>query len=273
MTLSSHIYRCRIMHQRMVRYPNRFQYNTFLLYLDLDDLENLAKKLWLFSINKPNLFSFYEKDHSSIIDSKKELHFPKVSQNIRNRLDLLLKKNKISFLLGSVKILTQPRLFGFYYNPASFYFCYDTQNKLQAVVAEASNFNRKQKAYVIPLDQLKSKKKIEYKESKLFHLSPYIKYDTDIYFQLREPSEWLRLYVDSRKKQRIILKARAFGKKEKLSNRKLFCLAIRFPFDALGIFLFTIFHGNKLRFKKVPLYSKKLVQEKLEEIKKANKHL
>ena len=57
------IYKGSVSHRRFKPIKHYFSYRTFSILFDLDELESLQKKISLFSYNKFNFFSFYNKDH------------------------------------------------------------------------------------------------------------------------------------------------------------------------------------------------------------------
>ena len=63
MELKSLIFEGQVRHKRYHQKKHQFKYNVFNMLIDIDDLKYLDKKLNLFSFNKFNIFSFYEKDH------------------------------------------------------------------------------------------------------------------------------------------------------------------------------------------------------------------
>ena len=63
MALKSLIFEGQVRHKRYHQKKHQFKYNVFNMLIDIDDLKYLDKNLNLFSFNKFNIFSFYEKDH------------------------------------------------------------------------------------------------------------------------------------------------------------------------------------------------------------------
>ena len=61
--ISSSIFLNLVTHQRFIPFKHYFKYSLTSLYVDYDELKFLDKKVKLFSLNKFNIFSFYEKDH------------------------------------------------------------------------------------------------------------------------------------------------------------------------------------------------------------------
>ena len=60
---SSCIYTGQVIHKRFKPKEHFFSYKVFSLLIDLSELHLLDSKLKLFSYNKFNLLSFYDKDH------------------------------------------------------------------------------------------------------------------------------------------------------------------------------------------------------------------
>jgi uncharacterized protein len=51
------------MHQRLAPRRYALRHSLFMFYLDLDEIEPLARALRLFSRNRWNLYSFHDADH------------------------------------------------------------------------------------------------------------------------------------------------------------------------------------------------------------------
>ena len=61
--INSSIYNGQVIHKRFKPKVHYFKYNVFSLLIDLSELDQLDKKINLFSYNRFNLVSFYDKDH------------------------------------------------------------------------------------------------------------------------------------------------------------------------------------------------------------------
>ncbi|NDH63140.1 MAG: DUF1365 family protein, partial [Alphaproteobacteria bacterium] len=60
--MNSCLYECHVMHARFAPREHRFVYRIFLFAIDLDELDTLHRRFALFSVNRPNLYSFREGD-------------------------------------------------------------------------------------------------------------------------------------------------------------------------------------------------------------------
>ncbi len=57
------IYKGIVTHRRFKPKRHFFSYKIFSIFFDLDELKDLQNKISIFSFNKFNIFSFYNKDH------------------------------------------------------------------------------------------------------------------------------------------------------------------------------------------------------------------
>ena len=61
--MNSNLYSSLIVHERFKPFKHKFKYFIPSFLIDYDDLTTISKKIRIFSYNKFNLYSFYEKDH------------------------------------------------------------------------------------------------------------------------------------------------------------------------------------------------------------------
>ena len=95
---NSCIYSGFVTHRRFKPKRHFFSYKTFSLLIDLDELENLGKKIKFFSYNKFNILSFYDIDHG-----------PRDGSSLSRWVRDSLIKAKIDIGSGTIKLLCYPR--------------------------------------------------------------------------------------------------------------------------------------------------------------------
>ena len=61
--MNSCIYNGVVTHTRFKPVKHLLKYKTFSFFIDLDEIEKLDKDNLIFSYNRFNIFSFYNKDH------------------------------------------------------------------------------------------------------------------------------------------------------------------------------------------------------------------
>jgi cyclopropane-fatty-acyl-phospholipid synthase len=80
---------------------------------------------------------------------------------------------------AKIFLLTHLRYLGYNFNPISFYYCFDRDEKLHLVLAEVNNtFGETQNYWLSPANELaSSEKSTSYEFAKAFHVSPFISMD------------------------------------------------------------------------------------------------
>ena len=119
------IYKGIVTHRRFKPKRHFFSYKTFSIFFDLDELKDLQNKISIFSFNKFNIFSFYNKDHGD-----------RDGSNLRDWVTKNLKKYNINFKVTKIKLLCFPRIFGYVFNPLSIFYCYNEKSELRAILYE-----------------------------------------------------------------------------------------------------------------------------------------
>ncbi len=116
-----------VMHERHVQAHNRFVYPTAFLRLPLSRLATL--RVPLLGIERASVFSFRNRDHGARDGSP-----------LLPWIHALLRGQGLAEICdGEVVLQTMPRIFGFVFNPVSFWFCHDRAGALRVVLAEVSN--------------------------------------------------------------------------------------------------------------------------------------
>ena len=137
----SSIYTGTVIHKRFKPKVHFFKYKVFSLLIDLSELEILNKNLKLFSYNRFNIMSFYDKDHGQ-----------RDGSSIKNWVIFNLKKNGIPTNDIQIKLLCYPRIFGYVFNPLSVFYIYDKNQDLISILYEVKNTFGEQHTYIFKTD-------------------------------------------------------------------------------------------------------------------------
>ena len=160
-SLTSSLYDCEVVHERLVPKRHQFRYRLFFMDLDLAEIPHLARKLMLFGHNRPNLYSFRDSDH---LDLGRE-------GGIRGNLEAWLRENGIELDPNDrIRLVTLPRILGYTFNPVCFYFIY-SGGKPAHVIVEVCNTFRELKPYLI--DSPESPGYFRLTTPKHFYVSPF----------------------------------------------------------------------------------------------------
>jgi uncharacterized protein len=164
-----------LMHSRRDAIRHHFTYKVAMLLLDLDDLAALSKAMAGFGYNRPAPVAIYDADH---------LAAPAASSGgLRAMIDHKLAEAGLNLGEGSkVYMLTNPRMFGYCFNPLTTYYCCDAAGQMQAVLAEVNNTHGEQHPYLMhSATQVPPQRAEEtalhmrrYRTDKAFYVSPFI---------------------------------------------------------------------------------------------------
>lgn len=220
--MDSAIYTGLVTHKRYADIHHQFQYSVFMMYLDLDELDELFRSQWFWSVEKSNIASFYRKDH---------LGDPNVPLK-QSVINLVYERVGLK-LEGPVRLLTHLRYWGYCFNPVSFYYCYDKSGQhLDAIVAEINNTPwGEQHCYVLKTkpDQT-SQEHHHFLFPKEFHISPLMPMNVTHDWWFSVPSTQLRVHMNNMQEQKKLFTAHLALDKKNLTRQNLARVLMHYPF-------------------------------------------
>lgn len=242
--MNSCLYECTVAHNRKVITENKFYYNYFMFYLDLDEIDHLAANLKLFSRNRFNAFNFRDKDHLAFDK-------PNVKQNILK----YIRENGVVEEIKRIQLLSNVATFGYNFNPVSFYFCFDKDDKPICAVPEVGNTFGELKPFLIGKDNLIDGQ-FRARMQKNFYVSPFIEHDVFFDFRLFLPDNKLNIKIDDYKEGNRIFTTHLSGTNRALTDLNLMKYAIKYPLVTLKVIGAIHWQAMKLILKKVHYFKK-----------------
>ncbi|HEY7907033.1 MAG TPA: DUF1365 domain-containing protein [Wenzhouxiangella sp.] len=184
-------YQGRVFHRRLIAPKYQFAYRVFNVCLDIDRIESLSDRLSLFSYNRFNLFSFYDRDHL-IRDTKGRVE----PGALRHWAESGLKEHGIDLQGGRIRLFCYPRILGFVFNPLSVWYCEDNQGSLVAILCEVRNTFGERHCYLLrePSGGALDLATVHH-HPKRFHVSPFLPVSGDYEFRFSEPSQKLDVSI------------------------------------------------------------------------------
>jgi DUF1365 family protein len=221
-----------------------------MFYIDLDEIGTLKKKLFLFSHNKFNFFSFRDSEHLQFpIDN------PDKTKSTKEHIIDYLRQNNFNYTNEKIMLLTNLNILGYNFNPVSFYYIFNKNNEVECAIAEVSNTFREMKPFFMGKELFKDAK-FHLNTTKYFYVSPFIDHDTNFDFNLFVPDEKLNIRIDDYKNGERFFISTLTGTKKPLSNRNLAWYSFRFPFLTLRIIGLIHWNALLLWLKKIPFHKK-----------------
>lgn len=246
--MNSSLYKARVMHNRFEPKVHRFHYNVFMFYVDLDELDTLAKKHFMFSRNRFNFFTFRDREHLQLPADN-----PDQSKNTKQHILDYLAQNGIHTADGRIMLLTNMAVLGYNFNPVSFYICYNKADQPVCCIVEVSNTYREMKTYLIT--EMRDGK-YYLNTTKYFYVSPFIDHDANFEFTVSIPDEKLNIRIDDIKEERRFFISTLTGKRKAFSGWNLLKYFLRFPVIPLQVMFLIHWNALLLWWKKIPFHKK-----------------
>ncbi len=245
MIKNSYIYTGSVIHKRFKPKIHNFSYKVFSLLIDLSELDLLHKKLKIFSYNRFNIVSFYNKDHG-----------PRDGSSVVSWVKDNLKKNNLTYKDIKIKLLCYPRIFGYVFNPLSIFYVYDKHLNLISIMYEVKNTFGEQHVYIFKANINESL--IQHVCKKKFHVSPFIGMSSIYFFRLLKPGNKISIIIDLQDTEGKILYASQDGVKSDLNNKTLIKSYLKHPLMTFKIILAIHFEAFKLWTKGIKFIKKKI---------------
>jgi len=261
--VNSCLYECQILHQRFTPKAHRFVYRIFMFAFDLDEIAALPKRLALFSNQRRNVYNFCERD---FLPTTEIIHqptppgpAPAPSAGLKDRVIAHLAAHGIDLAGGRVMLITLPRVFGYQFNPVSFYFCYDRQGRPVASIAEVSNTFKEMKPFVLgPATSATTANAAVFsrRTPKYFYVSPFSDLDVAFDFTLHTPGDKLAIQIDDYAAGERTLTSVLTGSRTSLTNGRLAWFTFKYPFITLRVMALIHWQALQLYLKRVPWFAK-----------------
>jgi uncharacterized protein len=238
--VNSALFGGKVRHRRYVHSKRSFEYSLYLNWLDLDEVKSLFKWPLLFSAGSlPSIVKFNRNNYFR--PEKKDLK-QAVIEEVAERTGLKVD--------GKVYLMTSLQYFGICFNPVSFYYCYNQQNELLAVLAEITNTPwRERFSYVVNMHKSKV-----HKFPKDFHVSPFMPMDMNYEWTFNKPSETAAIHMKNFKSSELHFDVTMKLKKSKFTYFSMLKLSIIQPVIPLKVLSAIYWQALLLWIKKVPFF-------------------
>jgi len=251
--MQSCLYAGQVRHRRFAPREHAFTYKLFQVYLDLDELDTVFHRRWLWSVTRPALARF-----------KREDHLGNPEQPLAEAVRDLVQAETGRRPAGPIRLLTHLSYFGYGFNPVSFYFCFDSEGEsVETVVAEVNNTPwGEQHCYVLDESiNFGSRDKKRYEIEKQFHVSPFMDLDMHYRWRLTQPGEKLLIHIENEKDSNKLFDATLTLQRRKITSASLAGVLIQFPFITAKTVIAIYFEALRLWLKRVPFIQHSVKEE------------
>jgi uncharacterized protein len=256
MTLASRLYTGWVRHRRFLPANHDFAYPVFMLYLDLDEIEEVMQQHPLWSCQGFNLAQFKRSDYLRPTDIP-----------LRDALAREVFTHTGGAIDGPVRLLTHLRYWGMNFNPVSFYYCFDKTGKhLELIVAEITNTpwgerhryfltNNQEKFPHAVVQSIGTATTHVFDFAKQFHVSPFNPMEMQYRWAFKHPAGQLVIHMDNTVAEQKHFDATLHLEEMALNKKNMGYVLRKFPLMSLKVVWGIYWQACKLWFKRMPFYS------------------
>ncbi len=261
--MNSCLYECDVMHARFSPRAHRFVYRLFLFAIDLDELAELPRRLLPFSCDRANVYSFRDRDYFPVDEPRHHAGGAAAAPStaatgpLKARIVAFAASHGLDLAGGRIVLVTLPRIFGYLFNPVSFYFCFDRHGAPAAAIAEVTNTFREVKPYLLGAGTPATPDGVfRLRVPKHFYVSPFSDVDVEFDFMLRVPGDRLAIQIDDYEGTARTLTSVLTGPRRDLTSARLAWYTLKYPLLTLRVISLIHWHALRLWLKRLPWFAK-----------------
>ena len=235
-----------VMHARLRPRRHRFTYPVFYVRCDLDRLESLDSG-W-FGVDRWRALSLFRRDHG-----------PRDGSDLAAWMRKQLAAAGIGEADGKIWLQAFPRMFGYAFNPVSFWFCHDRDGRLRALLAEVRNTFGARHSYLLGAkDNAPITGDTPLICKKVLHVSPFCRVEGSYTFRVRENvgSALASVSIDYHDADGLLIRTALAGRLTPLTRASAVAALIRQPLLTVGVVAGIHWQALRLALKLVPFYGK-----------------
>lgn len=241
-------------HRRLAPRRHEFRYRLFMMYFDLDELDRVFERRWLWSTRRWAPARLRREDYlpgreGSLADAARDL--VEAAGGARPK--------------GPVRLLTHPRYLGYGFNPVSFYYLWDAAgDELAAVIAEVHNTPWNEVHHYVlsreltPADAADGadRNAERYHHAKRFHVSPFMAMEQSYDWRFTPPGESLLVHMENVRdgESERFFDATLRLERREISGPALARVLLRYPWMTAKVSAAIYFEAARLWLKRTPFH-------------------
>ncbi|MHB8959261.1 MAG: DUF1365 domain-containing protein [Candidatus Limnocylindrales bacterium] len=244
--MRSHLLEGKVRHRRAQPFTYGLEHDVWYAALDVDELDALDGRLRLFRRNRRGATEFRDADH-----------LPESGRDVAAGIRALLQTEGETPDGWQITLVTNLRVLGYVFNPASFFLCRDEAGRLRVVVVEVHNTFGERHLYALrprtgaPVAEGRPFLAAMAKD---FFVSPFISVDGSYAVHVRDEADGLRLAIDLRQDNRPMLSTSLVLQRRPMTDRMLLRLLLRHPLVTHKTIALIHWHALRLWLRGAPFF-------------------
>jgi uncharacterized protein len=235
----------KVMHERLRPKHHRFVYPVFYVRVDLDRLASLHSG-W-FGIDRFRPLSLYARDHG-----------PRDGSDLAAWMRAQLAAAGITQADGTIWLQAFPRVFGYAFNPVSFWFCHDREGRLRALLAEVRNTFGERHSYLLSAPNHQPiTRDTTLTCRKVLHVSPFCRVEGGYAFRVQDSEAGATaVSIDYHDSDGLLIRTALGGRLAPLTRAAALGALLRQPLLTIGVVARIHWQALRLALRKAPFYGK-----------------
>ena len=214
--MRSHLLEGKVRHRRARPFVNEFEHDVYYVALDLAEIDDVIGRLRLVGRNRRSLVTFRDADY-----------LPTPATDLPADIGAHLRSEGVDPAGWQVTLVTNLRVFGYVFNPASFYLCRDASGVLRVVIVEVHNTFGERHLYTLR-SRATDGRFIASMEKELF-VSPFIEMEGRYSVSVRDERDGLHIGINERQDGQHLLSTSLVLRRVRLTDRTLARMLLRHP--------------------------------------------
>jgi len=235
----------RVRHRRVRPFAYELEHSVWYAALDLAELPEADRRLRLLGRNRRTVAAFRDADH-----------LPRPARDVAVGVREHLRAEGEDPAGWQITLITNLRVLGYVFNPASFFLCRDPDGRLRVVVVEVHNTFGERHLYTLRPEGGEGAPDRPFTAGmdKDFFVSPFISLDGSYRVHIRDDREGLRLAISLRQDGEVSLSTSLVLRRLRLTDRNLLRMLIRHPLVTHKTIALIHYHALRLWLKGAPFY-------------------
>lgn len=244
--LHSALYVGAVRHRRFTDRAREFSVRVYFTWLDLDEVERAFAGRWWWSATRPAPVRFRRRDYFGPPDQP-------LAAAVRDAVAAKLGWRPD----GPVRMLTNLRCFGFVFNPVTFYYCFDRQERVVAVLAEITNtpWGERHHYVVAAAADASPGATLRAAFAKAFHVSPFQPMELGYRWSFAEPGRQLVVHMDNLRGDEVVFDATLTAERREWTTGNLWRTLARHPWMTAKVVAMIYLHAFVLWWKKATFHT------------------